>query len=137
MKTKKMGWMFALIWASQSMLAQTLTLEVRGIEKVVGHLYVAIYASSETYLKQSLTAFAVEVKEKEVSIPCKGLPAGTYAISLFQDENGNGSLDTGAYGIPMEKFGFSNNAIGVMGPPSFEKTCFTFWEDTILVIDLK
>ncbi|WP_455610773.1 DUF2141 domain-containing protein, partial [Bacteroides sp.] len=74
---------------------------------------------------------------KVVSIPCKGLPTGTYAFSMYQDENGNGKLDTGAFGIPVEKFGFSNDAEGVMGPPSYEKCGFTFSEDTTLVVHLK
>jgi len=46
-------------------------------------------------------------------------------------------LDTGAFGIPVEKFGFSNDAEGVMGPPSYEKCSITFSEDTTLVVHLK
>lgn len=128
---------FVLQGAAQLLFAQNLTLEVRGIEKVEGHLYVAIYNSEETFMKKPLTAFRIDVKDKALSIPCQGLPAGTYAISLFQDENGNAKLDTAAFGIPTEKFGFSNDAQGVMGPPSYEKCRFTFSEDTTLVIHLK
>ena len=40
-------------------------------------------------MKKPLAGFAVEVKDKVVSIPCKGLPAGTYAFSMYQDENGS------------------------------------------------
>ena len=36
-----------------------------------------------------------------------------------------------------EKFGFSNDAEGVMGPPSYEKCSITFSEDTTLVVHLK
>lgn len=128
---------FVLHSAAQLLFAQNLTIEVRDIEKVEGHLYVAIYNSEEMFMKKSLTAFRIDVKDKVLSIPCKGLPAGTYAISLFQDENGNGRLDSGTFGIPTEKFGFSNDAEGVMGPPSYGKCCFTFSEDTTLVIHLK
>ncbi len=117
--------------------AQNLTIEVRDIEKVDGRLYVAIYNSDETFLKKPLAGFRVGVKDKAVSIPCQGLPTGTYAVSLFQDENDNGKLDTGAFGIPVEKFGFSNDAEGVMGPPTWKKCCFTFSADTTLVIHLK
>lgn len=126
----------ALQSAISMLSAQTLTLEVSGIEKPEGHLYVAIYNSKETFLKKPLTAFRVEVKDKTLSIPCSGLPEGTYAISLFQDENGNGRLDTADFGIPTEKVGFSNNAKGVMGPPSFEQCRFTFSEDMTLKINL-
>lgn len=80
--------------AAQLLFAQNLTIEVCDIEKVEGHLYVAIYNSEETFMKKPLTAFRIDVKDTSLSIPCQGLPAGTYAISLFQDENGNGKLDT-------------------------------------------
>lgn len=48
------------------------------------------------------------------------LKAGTYAIRYFHDENENGELDTGTFGIPTEGYGFSNDARGFMGPPSFD-----------------
>lgn len=137
MKTIIISFVFALAFATQSLIAQNLTLEVQGIEKVTGKLYVAIYNSSESFMKKPLTGLVVEVKDKVMSIPCKGLPTGTYACSMYQDENGNGKLDTAAFGIPTEKFGFSNDAQGVMGPPSYEKCSFTFAEDTTLVVHLK
>ena len=111
--------------------------ELRDIEKVEGHLYVALYNSEEAFMKKPLTAFRIDVKDTSLSIPCQGLPAGTYAISLFQDENGNGKLDSGAFGIPTEKFGFSNDAEGMMGPPSYAKCSFIFSGDMTLVIHLK
>ena len=91
----------------------------------------------ETFMKKPLTAFRIDVKDTSLSIPCQGLPTGTYAISLFQDENGNGKLDTAVFGIPTEKYGFSNDAQGVMGLPSYDKCSFTFSGDTTLVIHLK
>lgn len=87
MKAMIISFVCVLTFATQSLSAQNLTLEVRGIENVTGKLYVAIYNSQETFMKKPLTGFAVEVKDKVVSIPCKGLPAGTYAFSMYQDEN--------------------------------------------------
>lgn len=128
---------FAFASSALFSFAQNLTLDVRGIENVTGTLYVGIYNSKETFMKKPTTGFRVEVKRNEMSIPCKGLPAGTYAISLFQDENGNHMLDTGSFGRPLEKFGFSNDAEGVMGAPSYEKCRFDFKQDTTMVIHLK
>lgn len=51
------------------------------------------------------------------------VPAGTYAVSLVHDENGNGKLDT-ALMIPREGFGFSRDAPVRMGPPKFERASF-------------
>jgi len=54
------------------------------------------------------------------------IPAGTYAVACFHDENGNGKLDRGLFGIPKEGTAASNDAKGFMGPPSFEKAMFRF-----------
>lgn len=137
MKAFIISFVCALAFVAQSLSAQNLTLEVRGVKKVTGKLYIAIYNSPATFMKKPLAGFVVEVKDKVMSVPCKGLPIGTYAFSMYQDENGNGKLDTAAFGIPTEKFGFSNDAEGVMGPPSFEKCSFTFSADTTLVVNLK
>jgi uncharacterized protein (DUF2141 family) len=42
------------------------------------------------------------------------------AVAAFQDLNRDGVLNKGAYGVPIEPYGFSNNARGPFGPPSFE-----------------
>jgi uncharacterized protein (DUF2141 family) len=52
------------------------------------------------------------------------LPAGRYAIALYQDSNGNNALDKTLFGLPTEPYGFSNDASGVMGPPSFDQAAF-------------
>jgi len=45
------------------------------------------------------------------------------AIKLFHDENSNQKLDIGWTG-PEERYGFSNSARGLMGPPDYEKARF-------------
>jgi uncharacterized protein (DUF2141 family) len=44
---------------------------------------------------------------------------GTYAVSLFHDENANGRMDT-KMGIPAEGYGFSRDAAILFGPPKFD-----------------
>lgn len=58
---------------------------------------------------------------KRLSMP--DLAPGTYALSLFHDENGNARLDTFA-AIPREGFGFSRNPRIRFGPPSFTQVAF-------------
>ena len=55
-----------------------------------------------------------------------GLPRGTYAVKAYVDRDGNGQLNRGAFGAPSEPYGFSNDARGAFGPPSFEQAAFTF-----------
>lgn len=54
----------------------------------------------------------------------KDLPAGSYALSVIQDENSNGNLDTGAFGIPLEGYGVSNNIIPATTAPTWNDARF-------------
>jgi uncharacterized protein (DUF2141 family) len=52
------------------------------------------------------------------------VPAGEYALAVLHDENGNGDMDTGVFGIPTEGYGASNDAPARFGPPSYEDARF-------------
>jgi uncharacterized protein (DUF2141 family) len=52
--------------------------------------------------------------------------ARTYAIAAIHDENRDGKLETDWMGVPKEGYGFSNNAKGRLGPPSFEAASFSY-----------
>lgn len=54
------------------------------------------------------------------------VPPGRYAIALHHDQNMDGRVDTGIFGIPTEGLGASNDAHGSMGPPSFEAAAFEY-----------
>lgn len=56
----------------------------------------------------------------------ESLPAGEYAMSYFQDENGNGKLDTGVLGIPTEGIGISNNDTPAMSAPVWNDAKFQY-----------
>lgn len=51
-----------------------------------------------------------------VTLRFENIPFGTYAFTVFHDENANGKLDTRIFGIPKEPVGVSNNARGRFGP---------------------
>ena len=48
------------------------------------------------------------------------------AVSVYQDEDSNGELDTNFLGMPSEPVGVSNDAKGIFGPPSYEDAEFRF-----------
>jgi uncharacterized protein (DUF2141 family) len=66
------------------------------------------------------------ITNSESVCPFNPIPAGTYAVACFHDENMNGKLDTGLFGIPTEGTVASNNAKGSMGPPRFGDARFPF-----------
>jgi uncharacterized protein (DUF2141 family) len=53
------------------------------------------------------------------------------AVAAYHDANGNGELDRNALGIPSERYGFSNNARGITGPPTFEESVVTIGKQAI------
>ncbi len=57
-------------------------------------------------------------------------------IGIFVDKNYNNKMDRNLFGVPKEQFGFSNNAKGKFGPPSFEDASFTVSSDMNLEINL-
>jgi uncharacterized protein (DUF2141 family) len=53
------------------------------------------------------------------------VPPGEYAAQAFLDENGNGEVDRGLFGIPKEGVGFSRDARIRLSPPKWRDAVFT------------
>ena len=53
----------------------------------------------------------------------RDVPAGSYAVAVFHDANGNGKLDT-MMGMPKEGFAFSRNPAMKMRAPRFNEASF-------------
>ena len=54
------------------------------------------------------------------------LPPGQYAAVVFHDENGDHKFNMNAFGMPMEGYGFSNDAAALFAPPDFKSAAFTY-----------
>jgi len=52
------------------------------------------------------------------------LNKGIYAIKIYIDKNYNNKFDFNIFGLPIEQYGFSNNAMNLFGPPDFKKALF-------------
>ena len=113
---------------SLSSFAADLAITVKGVHGADGSVFLAVYDSAASFMKPALakaTRKAAAAKG-DIEFVIHDLPAGKYAVSSYHDENGNGKLDTGAFGIPTEGYGFSNNAQGSLGPPEFAQAVFEF-----------
>ena len=103
--------------------------EVVGLHSDKGQVLCALYSSRDGFPKQSEKALArvtSGIAQKQAVCEFSGIAPGTYAISVFHDENSNGKLDTKFMGIPREGVAASNNAKGHFGPPKFEAAAFPF-----------
>lgn len=123
--------------------SQTSTQVVRfkGLDNKKGKIYVAWYNSDDDFMKPQKAVInkVVDVSGKEsVDISFDTVPAGTYAISAFFDENSNGKLDTNGLGIPKENYGFSNNVRPLTRAANFEEAKFEVkGKGEPIVIELK
>lgn len=79
-------------------------------------------------------SFWVNYDKTQVEYEFKDVPAGQYAISTYQDVNGNHKLDKWIFG-PREPWGFSYSGKMVF-PPKFEDVSFNLVYDTRINIIL-
>ena len=116
---------------------QELTIEISNIKSIKGSIMLAIYDSADTFLgRQVVKGLTIPVTQKgKMQFVVKDLPLGTYAFSIYHDENDNRVLDTNLMRFPREPYGFSNKAKGRFGPPSFKRAKIRF-ETNAQVVDI-
>ena len=101
-------------------------------------LYIALFDGAEAFdTTKSVAAQTLQAREGGGQVAFLGLPVGRYALRMFADENGNGKLDTNLLGLPIERYGFSNDARGTMGPPGFDAAAFRVDGDTAVTVHLR
>lgn len=108
------------------------TLEVRvdGLREARGHVLVALADSAESWDGKAAPRARIRhaVAAGSETIRFDDLPPGTYAVSLFHDENDNGVMDKNVVGMPTEGYGFSRNP-RVMRKATFEEARFELAAD--------
>ncbi len=124
---------------SSAASAADLKLTVENLRSSEGTVYIAVYNSAETFPKdgKSVAGQYIPVTDTTANAVFIGLKPGRYAVSVFHDENGNGHLDTNLLGVPVERYGFSNNASGSFGPPSFDAAAVDLSGDQAITIKLR
>jgi len=142
--TAFMGVLTLILLPGMSANADELIVRVDNI-KEAGEIHIAIYDSAEAFeadrgekggAAPGITQGTIEMVEPGSVTYRYELPPGTYAIGIFHDANLNNRLDNYFFGVPREQYGFSNNARGFMGPPSFEDAAFSVEGKTEISIGL-
>ncbi|GAB4160615.1 MAG: DUF2141 domain-containing protein [Winogradskyella sp.] len=125
--------MFSNVYAQQTF---KLTINVQEASSNDGQMFVSVYNQEANFLNTPYKGAISKITNKGCVLTFEGLPEGTYAVSIFHDENDNGKLDSNFMGIPKEDYGCSNNAKGFMGPPKWEDAKFELKTDKIITITL-
>jgi uncharacterized protein (DUF2141 family) len=121
-----------------ALAAGDLKVEIRGALSTEGTVYVALFDEPGRFPVKPLTGVRISVKATPLLVTFADVKPGNYAISAFDDVNGNGVLDKNLLGLPTEKYGFSRDAARLMGPPSFDEAAITVGsDDKAIVITLR
>ncbi len=116
----------------------TLTVTVEGVQNKGGTILVGLFDDSGEFPDgEMIDGAEYELRSGgSVEIVIENIPAGDYAVSVLHDANDNGDIDMNDQGMPLEGFGFSNNAMGEMGPPDFDAAAFSIDEDMEIEVTL-
>lgn len=116
---KKILILFIFLLYIMNVFAEPLnvTIEISEVLPNKGKIIMAIFNSKKGYKKN------IPYKELKVESTSDNLfvdvtlPSGEYVVSMFQDKNGNGKLDTYIFRIPKEPIGITNYfRKGIPGP---------------------
>jgi len=104
--------------------------KILNIRNSTGTVACALYESADgfpnEFLSMATNVMIIKVRKSQARCDFEDIPPGTYAMAVVHDENMNGKLDTNWLGIPTEGYGFSNDAKGILGAPSFSAASFTY-----------
>lgn len=125
-----------LLLAAASAQAATVDVHVTNVAGGKGSLKVAV-CDRERFLKQCAYTASMPAREGENVIAVPGVPKGTWAVLVYQDENGNGELDRNFIGIPKENYGFSRDAASKFGPPGFDEAAIQVGDEASVVAKVK
>jgi uncharacterized protein (DUF2141 family) len=110
--------MITVLMLTSGVEAAPLTVQVEGASPGRGPVLIGICSGSLDFGSCRYNQ-TVQPPAAEFQVVFPDVPEGSYAVAVFQDTNGNNSLDRDSRGLPQEPYGFSNGA-GRTAPPSFE-----------------
>lgn len=111
---------------------QTLTINITNIQQNIGTMRIGVYdpyhgfGSEED--KPAYFKLVPVTKSDNMRIPIE-LPAGRYAVAIYQDLNDNKKMDKSKLGFPKEPYGFSRNYRPKFSAPKFEDCAIELGND--------
>lgn len=104
-----------------------LTLRASGFTHARGHAVAKLFSPGDNVLEAGRLQVSAPIENGFAAFRFSQLPAGSYAVVVFHDENDNGKIDHGLLG-PSEPLGFSGDfALSLFsGRPNFERLKFSF-----------
>jgi uncharacterized protein (DUF2141 family) len=101
-----------------------LTLHFTGVKAHQGKVLIAIYDEAGWAGGKPVRAGMADAAGADVAAIIEGLAPGRYGVKVFHDMDGDGKMGSNPFGMPLEPFGFSRDAMGVGGPPAWADAAF-------------
>jgi uncharacterized protein (DUF2141 family) len=126
----------ALLWAGHAgadAKTGTLTLRMSGFEHDKGPVVAKLFRRGDGAPRgPEFRKLVGSIRSRRATLSFTDLPWGTYAVFVFHDENGNGTVDHNFLRIPIEPLGFSGNFKPSIwtGIPTFDDFKFAFTAKT-------
>jgi len=91
-----------------------------------GHLLYSLYNNEASFLieKNPYSEGAISAIKGTTQFKIQNIEQGFYVLTLIDDENDNGKLDTNIWGYPKELFGISNVTKKLWFHPKWDEVKF-------------
>ncbi|AQR74957.1 DUF2141 domain-containing protein [Sphingomonas sp. LM7] len=100
------------------------TLTFTGVKAHQGKVLIAIYDEAGWAGGKPVRVAIADASGAEVAAKVEGLAPGRYGVKAFHDVDGDGKMGMNPFGIPLEPFGFSRDAVGLGGPAAWADAAF-------------
>ena len=121
----------SVVFAAGEASAARIVVTITGLKSNEGGVYVGLYATPSKFLNGAQVDVMKKVRASTgpITVAFDNLPAGTYAVGAYHDENNNNHLDTNLLGLPTEGYALSNGVRAVTSKPTFQQASFTVGND--------
>lgn len=116
------------IGAAAAQSGNDITVTVEGLRNSQGVVRCGLYASAKGFREpgKEFKGVAAPISAGKSTCLFKDVPPGTYAVAVFHAEHNETQLETGMFGKPKQGYGFSRDATGSFGPPSFGAAAYVY-----------
>lgn len=119
--------------AARPARAADLSVSIVGLRSTSGVVRIALYDDARRFPDDGgqvadLVVPARELANGVLTGRFENLRPGRYAMVVFHDENANKEMDTDFIGLPVEGYGFSNDATPFLSAPPFGEAAFEVGE---------
>jgi len=113
-------------WSARPQGKGSLHVKIVGLPSNAGRVKAAIYNSESAYEAHqgSFGKSFLPISDHRSEWVLEDIPFGEYALMFYHDANDNQKFDRNVFGLPKERYGFSNDAKPRLGLPSYDAVKF-------------